>query len=218
MGDSSQSYVNDDRQAATVELIPLLSRYRIAKLDQPVTTGDQIVISANERMAYVYAIDDHVKLSDIAKLLQHEDKLDIIAMKNDQDIQITAGNNDRMLTYRPGGSYSDDYGQTWTLSGEPALADITLSGKRMKYGNYPDVLARLYGAMHSHEGRYIVVTVQPGYELAGESSPTHIGGGSHGSMHKVDSLVPIIVTGTNSRPKTLRIVDFKDWILQLTNE
>lgn len=30
--------------------------------------------------------------------------------------------------------------------------------------------------MNSHEGRYVVVTVQPGYELVGESSPTHIGG------------------------------------------
>ncbi|MBD0381045.1 alkaline phosphatase family protein [Paenibacillus sedimenti] len=215
MGDSAQSVVYDDRQAATVELRPLLNRYRIAKLNQPVRTEDQIVISTNERMAYIYATDAGVQLSDVVKLLQNEDKLDIIAMKEDNNVRITAGKNDKLFFYRPGGDYTDEYGQSWTLSGEPGLLDIKLTNKSIKYGRYPDVLARLYGAMHSHEGRYVVVTVQPGYELVGESSPTHIGGGAHGSLHEKDSLVPLIITGTNTRPKTLRIVDIKDWIMQL---
>lgn len=218
MGDSAQSAVYDDRQAATVEIRPLINRYRIAKLNQPVRTEDQIVISTNERMAYIYAIDANVQLSDVVKLLQNEDKLDIIAMKEDNNVRVTAGKNDNMFSYRPGGDYTDEYGQSWTLSGEPALVDITVTNKRIKYGRYPDVLARLYGAIHSHEGRYVVVTVQPGYELIGESSPTHIGGGAHGSLHEKDSLIPLIISGTNTRPKTLRIVDIKDWILQLANE
>ncbi|MDQ8733258.1 alkaline phosphatase family protein [Paenibacillus sp. LHD-38] len=217
MGDSAQSAVYDDRQAATVEIKPLLNRYRIAKLNQPVRSEDQIVISTNERMAYIYAIDANVELSDVVKLLQNEDKLDIIAMKDDENVRVSAGKNGNMFSYRPGGNYTDEYGQSWTLSGEPDLVDITINNNRIKYGMYPDVLARLYGAMHSHEGRYVVITVQPGYELVGESSPTHIGGGAHGSLHEKDSLVPLIISGTNTRPKTLRIVDIKDWILQLVN-
>lgn len=216
MGDSAQSAVYDDRQIATIELRPLLNRYRIAKLNQPVRTDDQIVISTNERMAYVYAIDPNVQLYDVVKLLQNEEKLDIIAIKDDENVRVTAGKNDRVFSYRPGGDYTDEYEQAWTISDEPGLVDITTTtNNRIKYGKYPDVLARLYGAMHSHEGRYVVVTALPGYELVGESSPTHIGGGAHGSLHEKDSLVPLIITGTNSRPKTLRIVDIKDWILQL---
>ncbi|KRE29680.1 alkaline phosphatase family protein [Paenibacillus sp. Soil522] len=217
MGDSAQSAVYDDRQAATIEIRPLLNRYRIAKLNQAVRTEDQIVISTNERMAYVYAVDANVQLADVVKLLQNEDKLDIIAMKDDKNVRVTAGKNGNMFSYRPGGNYIDEYGQSWSLSGEPGLVDITLNNNRIKYGMYPDVLARLFGAMHSHEGRYIVITVKPGYELVGESSPTHIGGGAHGSLHEKDSLVPLIISGTNTRPKTLRIVDIKDWILQLVN-
>lgn len=217
MGDSAQSVVYDDRQAATVEIRPLLNRYRIAKLNQPVSTEDQIVISPNERMAYVYTIDANVQLSDVVKLLQNEDKLDIIAMKDDENVRVTAGKTDKMFTYRPGGDYTDEYGQSWTISGEPGLVDITITNNKIKYGKYPDVLARLYGAMHSHEGRYVVITVQPGYELVGESSPTHIGGGAHGSLHEKDSLVPLIISGTNTQPKTLRTVDIKNWILQLVN-
>ncbi|MGW8959389.1 alkaline phosphatase family protein [Paenibacillus sp. NPDC055715] len=218
MGDSGQSAVYDDRQAATVEIKPLLNHYRIAKLNQSVRKEDQIVISTNERMAYVYAIDDNVELSDVVKHLQKEEKLDIIAMKDDKNnIRVTRGKNNTMFSYRPGGNFTDEYGQSWTLSGETSLVDITINNNRIKYGIYPDVLARLYGAMYSHEGRYAVVTVKPGYELVGESSPTHIGGGAHGSLHEKDSLVPLIISGTNTRPKTLRIVDIKDWILQLVN-
>lgn len=217
MGDSAQSYVYDDRDRSIVDLRPLLNRYRIAKLNESVSSEDQIVISTNERMAYVYAIDPKIALPDIVKLLKNEKKLDIIAMKDGENIRIAAGKSDKMFTYRPGVKYSDEYGQSWTLSGDPELVDISITNNKLKYGKYPDVLARLYGAMYSHDGSYVVVTVQPGYELIGESSPTHVGGGAHGSLHELDSLVPLIVSGTKTRPKTLRIVDIKDWILKLAN-
>lgn len=218
MGDSGQSYVYNDRDESVVDLRPLLNRYRIAKLNQTVRNEDQIVISANERMAYIDTIDSNVQLSDVVKLLQNEAKLDIIATKDDKNVHVTAGKSDKLFSYRPGGNYVDEYGQSWTISGDPHLMNISITKNRIKYGKYPDALARLYGAMHSHEGRYVVVTVQPGYELVGESSPTHVGGGSHGSLHELDSLVPLIVSGTNTRPETLRIVDIKNWILQLVIE
>lgn len=220
MGDSAQSHVIDDRQKAIVDLRPHLDRYRIAKINRPIQPDDQIVLSTNERMAYVYAIDEKVQLSEVVQHLQKEGKLDIIARKvNEKTIEVTAGKNSKKFSYRRGRTYTDEYGQSWTLSGDPDLLDIKITGNnRIQYGKYPDVLARLYGAMNSHEGRYVVVTVQPGYELVAENSPTHIGGGAHGSLHEKDSLAPLFVVGTNTRAKTLRIVDMKDWILQLVNE
>lgn len=218
MGDSGQSAVQDDRQAATVDLRPLLNSYRIARLNQPVGANDQIVISTNERMAYIYALDDKIPLSDVVKSLQKEAKLDLIAMKDGKDVKVTAGQNSSMFSFHPGGNDKDEYGQTWTIAGDPTLADVTITNHQIKYGKYPDVMARLYGAMNSHEGRYVVATIQPGYEVVTESSPTHVGGGAHGSLHELDSLVPFLVVGTNTRPKTLRIVDVKDWIMQVVNE
>lgn len=217
MGDSGQSYVYEDREGAEIDLRPLLNRYRIAKINQNVRTEDQIVIAANERMAYVYAIDAKVKISDIVELLKNEEKLDIIAMKDDKNIRVTAGKSGKTFSYRPDGKYMDEYGKSWTLSGDPDLVDISIRNNRIEYGRYPDVLARLYGSMNSHEGKYVVVTVQPGYEIVGESSPTHFNGGAHGSLHELDSVVPLIVTGTSTRPKTLRIVDIKDWIMNMVN-
>ena len=215
MGDSGQTDVREDRQAATIDLRSLLSDYRIAKIGQPVKAADQLVIAANERMSYIYAIDSQVSPAQVVKHLQKEDKLDIIAMKDSQNVQVTAGKSNQTFSYRPKGKFVDEYGQSWTWTGDPRLLDMTITNNRITYGKYPDVLARLYGAMHSHEGKYVVITVKPGYELAGENSPSHRGGAAHGSLHAQDSHVPILVTGTDTRPKTLRIVDLKDWILQL---
>lgn len=215
MGDSGQTDVQEDREAATINLRSLLSDYRIAKIGQPVQAADQLVIAANERMSYIYAIDPQVSPAQVVKLLQKEDKLDIIAMKDSQNVQVTAGKSNQTFSYRPKGKFVDEYGQSWTWTGDPGLLDMTITNNRITYGKYPDVLARLYGAMHSHEGKYVVITVKPGYELAGENSPSHRGGAAHGSLHEQDSHVPILVTGTDTRPKTLRIVDLKDWILQL---
>ena len=89
------------------------------------------------------------------------------------------------------------------------------NNNQIKYGDYPDGLARLYGALNSQKGDFLILDAKPGYEFIGESSPEHTGGGAHGSMHKNDSLTPIIVTGTNKSMDNLRIVDLKKWILDL---
>ncbi|SES42007.1 hypothetical protein [Psychrobacillus sp. OK032] len=75
-----------------------------------------------------------------------------------------------------------------------------------------------FGALHSHEGRFIIVDAKPQYEFIEKHSHDHAGGGAHGSLHKIDSLVPLIITGTQEKPEYNRLVDFKEWILRLTNE
>lgn len=217
MGDSAQSHVYEKRNESVIDVRSLL-KYRIARLNQPVSDGDQIVIAANERMAYVYAIDEQVELTEVMRQLKREERLDIIAAKDEDHVRVMQGNSEKTFSFAPGGSYSDEFGQMWTLSGDHEVLDLTITDNRIQYGRYPDALARLYGAIHSHEGRYVVVTVKPGYELAGESSPTHVGGGAHGSLHEIDSLVPLIVSGTDQEPRTRRIVDIKDWILKLLEE
>ncbi|GEB32913.1 alkaline phosphatase family protein [Brevibacillus parabrevis] len=220
MGDSAQSAVKADRQAAIIDLRSLLAPFLIPPISRPPQANDQVVIAANERMAYVYALDPKLSLSALVTQLQREPRLDIIARKEGSSIVVSAGGSDgkRRVTYKPGGPFQDEYGQSWSLQGDASVLDIKRAKKRITYGKYPDVLARLNGALNSHPGRYVVVTAQPGYELATESSPAHLGGAAHGSLHEVDSLVPLLVTGTDSRPKTNRIVDLKEWLLRLVNE
>ena len=103
------------------------------------------------------------------------------------------------------------------MDANPQVLDLQINEQKrtIAYGRYPDVLQRLSGALHSHEGEYMVVTAKPGYELADRSSPTHKGGGGHGSLTKTESLIPLILAGTDRKPEQLRVVDLKAFLLDL---
>lgn len=217
LGDSGQTFIEQGRNNAVVDLRKLLGSYRVAKLNQPVSPEDQVVLGVNERMAYIYSLAPELPLLELAGALRKDKRIDLIAWKENGGIRVMSGQNDRQLFYRPGGKYRDPYDQTWTLQGDPRLLDLKVNpkGSNIEYRNFPDGLQRLYSSLHSHPGNFIVSTAKPDSEFVGESSPTHLGGGGHGSLHHQDSLVPLITAGTSSKPKYLRIVDLKDWILQL---
>ncbi|MBN8204027.1 alkaline phosphatase family protein [Bacillus sp. NTK034] len=217
IGDSNQSSVNERKKEALIDLQEILSKYRILKLGKPVSEDDQIVITANERMAYIYKINESVSVKNIAGKLQTDPRIAWIARKEKEMIHVISGDHKGSFIFKPGGTYNDIYNQAWTIKGNTSILDLSLKDKNIHYGDYPDGLARLYGAMQSQEGEFLVVDAKPGFEFIGESSPEHSGGGAHGSMHKEDSLIPIIVTGTNKSIDQLRIVDLKKWILDFWN-
>lgn len=217
IGDSKQSPVIEPKKEALIDLKEILSKNRILKLGKPAAKDDEIVITANERMAYVYKINERVTLENIAKKLKTDHRIAWIAWKEKEIIHVISGDHEGSFNFNSGGIYRDIYNQAWSIKGNTSILDLTLQNKNIHYGDYPDGLARLYGAMHSQEGEFLVVDAKPGYEFIGESSPEHSGGGAHGSMHKDDSLIPIIVTGTDKSIDQLRIVDLKKWILDFWN-
>jgi hypothetical protein len=102
------------------------------------------------------------------------------------------------------------------MTGELQVLDLSLHQDRLEYGDYPDALARLYGALYSQHVPVIVVTTRPRYELKSRYYPTHLNGGSHGSLHKYDSLIPLIVAGTDHPVKEPpRLIDLKNYIVEL---
>lgn len=110
----------------------------------------------------------------------------------------------------------DPYGQRWDIEGEVSILNINLNFNKIEYNDYPDVLARLYGALFSQDCPLIVLTARPRYEFTSKFYPKHNNGGSHGSLHKFDSFIPLIVTG-NEKNRSLpsRLVDLKDFVLSL---
>ncbi|MBU8879171.1 alkaline phosphatase family protein [Bacillus sp. FJAT-29790] len=213
IGDSKQSSVKKDKKEALIDLRKALNDYKTLELGEPVRQKDEIVITANERMAYIYKISKGISIKDIARRLQSDSRIGWIAWKEKDMIHVISGEHEGMLTFHSGGPFSDVYNQVWSLDGNSSILDLTIRNKQITYGDYPDALARLYGAIHSQVGEFLIVDAKSGYEFIGESSPQHSGGAAHGSMHKDDSLTPIIVTGTNKSIDQLRIVDLKNWIL-----
>lgn len=216
LGDNGQAWIDSDRKVALIDLREMLGEYRIMKLRKGVQSKDQIVLAVNERMAYIYTLDTNtLPINKIVQELEKDKRIDVIAWQEGSSIKIKSGGKKGELHFQKGGEFIDIYNQTWFIEGDHRLLDITVNGNQIVYGDYPDALARIHSSLHSHSGTFIIVSAKPGYEFIGEGSPTHVGGGSHGGLHKQDSLVPLIVTGTHSTPSYLRMVNLKEWILSL---
>ncbi|WP_316569009.1 alkaline phosphatase family protein [Neobacillus sp. YIM B06451] len=216
MGDNGQAWVHSNRNHAVIDLRKLLSPYKIMRLRKGPRTGDQIALAVNDRMAYIYTLNEEKELiEDIAMLLTGDNRVDVIAWKNGRQIKVRSGGIGGEIRFQPGGVLQDQYGQLWELEGNMEILDLSVKDNRVQYGLYPDALARLYSCLHSHEGEFLAVSARPGHEFAGEGSPVHLGGAGHGGLHEQDSLVPLIVSGTESLPEHMRIVDLKRWVLSL---
>lgn len=216
MGDSGQTNIVDNKDLALIDLRKLLRDYQIYKIGEPVQDRDEVVLALNERMSFIYLIDENISKKDIVDVLLDDDRIDHIAWKDGEKINVISIDHKGAFSYKPNGEYQDQYGQTWSLQGNINILDLKINKDNIiMYNDYPDALARLYSSFHSHPGNYLVVNAKPGFEFVGEGSPTHIGGASHGSLHKQDTYFPMIVAGTDQKPKHERILDMKEWILRI---
>lgn len=215
IGDSNQSSVNEEKKEALIDLREALQSYKVLKLGEEISPKDELVITANERMAYIYYLGEKSATREIASTLKLDSRIAWIAWEEGESIHVISPDHKGMLTIASKGPFKDEYHQTWSLKGNISILDLKLKDTLIEYGDYPAALARLYGAMHSQGGEFLIADAKQGYEFVGESSPNHVGGGAHGSMHKVDSVTPILVTGTDKSIEQLRMVDLKEWILKV---
>jgi len=212
-GDHGQSRIGNG-ESFQIDLDELLGNFRILQLGETVGHHD-LVVANNERMAYVYPLaDEH--LGEAVKQLATDSRLDLIAWKERKGVRVREGGSGREIYFERGGRITDLYGSSWTVEGEWNVLDLRQAGGRLEYGDYPDGLARLYGALFSQPVPMIVATARPRYELKTRYYPTHPNGGCHGSLHKYDSFVPLIIAGTDHPVKEPpRLIDLKSFVVEL---
>lgn len=216
MGDNGHSPTGSRYREFVIDLRKILKKYRIAKIQRPVQKKDQLVLCVNQRMAYIYILDDNLSLSAVMEQLKNDHRIDIIAWKDKESIHVVSGMKDGSLHYSPGGEYTDVYQQKWSIDGNLGLLDLNVTEEgKLSYGNYPDALARIYGALYSHSGRFLLVNAKPGCDFKAQSTPFHLAGGAHGSLHRQESLVPLVIAGTSLKPLYPRLVDMKEFLLKL---
>ncbi|WP_404452093.1 alkaline phosphatase family protein [Virgibacillus necropolis] len=216
MGDNGHSPTGKRYRDFTIDLRKTLKKYRISRLERSVSKKDQLVLCVNQRMAYIYVLDEQLPLSAVVEKLKNDQRIDIIAWKNGDLIHVESGMRKGSLHYRPGGEYKDVYDQTWSMEGNPELLDLNLTNEKvLSYGDYPDALIRLHSVLHSHSGRFIVVNAKPGCEFKAQATPSHLSGAAHGSLHKQESFVPLMIAGTSEKPIFTRVVDLKEFIIRL---
>jgi hypothetical protein len=101
----------------------------------------------------------------------------------------------RSLRFRPGGQVTDLRGARWELEGDEEALMLTVEDGRLRSDEFPDPLARVFAALTAPNAGDFVLSLTPGYEAVDWGGVSHAGGGSHGALHRGDSLGPLLFVG-----------------------
>ncbi|RYD04630.1 hypothetical protein N752_14760 [Desulforamulus aquiferis] len=101
------------------------------------------------------------------------------------------------------------------LRGDLGCLDMGIMDGAIKYGCYPNALERITGCLDNPNAGDMIVTAEPGYILGGEGGAFKVKIGNHGSLHREDSLVPLIISGTPQGIERPRLVDVVPFVKSL---
>jgi hypothetical protein len=122
----------------------------------------------------------------------------------------------RELRFRPGSAYTDERGGRWDLDGDGDVLSLALEDGRATSASYPDALERVWSALRCPHGGDVLLSAGGGYEFTDWGGVAHVGGGSHGSLHRGDSLGVLLFAGTGPAepPPIWRIRDVTPMVLE----
>jgi hypothetical protein len=113
----------------------------------------------------------------------------------DDDLEAVVESNGAELRFRPGSGVEDRRGGRWDVDGDLRALEAELRDGRLESATYPHPLERLWSALTAPHAGDISASLSPGYECVDWGGATHVGGGSHGSLHAGDSLGPLLMVG-----------------------
>jgi Type I phosphodiesterase / nucleotide pyrophosphatase len=135
------------------------------------------------------------------------------------DVVVTASNRAGMIYSRPGSRLDtrqlaerlDDEPAAETvlfLEGDDAVArrereEVRFTGDDETLFEYPGGPERAWAALHNPNAGDVIVSAAPGFEFADLAGRHHAGGGSHGSLCRADSEVPMLTVGLESQPQSI---------------
>jgi Type I phosphodiesterase / nucleotide pyrophosphatase len=174
----------------------------------------QLAVSPTGRAAHVYLLPGdggRAGLREVAERLAATEGVDLICWLEDRngdpivrrepgspkadDVMAVVERNGRRLGFRRGDGVRDRRNGAWDLVGDPRALEASVEGHRFDSPEYPDSLARVFAALRAPNAGDVIVSLSPGYECVDWGGVSHAGGGSHGALHRDDSLGPLLFVG-----------------------
>ncbi len=157
-----------------------------------------IAISPAQRsaMIYVLAEDDRARLVEqAAALAATVPGVDLVMRRRAarEGVIVSARGE---LHFSPGGDLVDPRGGRWSVDGDLAAVGARIEDGRLLSPDYPDALARVWSALTCPTAGDVLLSAAPAYEFVDWGGAAHVGGGSHGSLHRNDSLGALLWCGT----------------------
>jgi type I phosphodiesterase/nucleotide pyrophosphatase len=198
---------SDHSQAAVEERIRLdlaFSEFAVATPAGRAVPGvesrtPEVALSPAQRSAMIYLLDSERRTQLLRRSLDAVAELEGVdlTMWLDGPEAVIRGHRGE-LRFVPDGELVDLRGRRWSVEGELGVLRAEVQDGRLLCTEYPDPLGRVWSALRCRNAGDILLSAAPGYEFVDWGGSAHVGGGSHGSLHRSDSLATLLWCGTGS--------------------
>ncbi|MDX1523127.1 MAG: alkaline phosphatase family protein, partial [Anaerolineae bacterium] len=202
-GDHSQSDVRGD-ETAGIRLDKILANFSLSDTGAAWKETDQLLICPALRVAQIYFREPGaLYFKQVVKQILDDPRVDQAIwranLQGDSNGYWVATRDRGQLHFWPApeqqDGYDGQYGNRWAWRGELAAVDGSVRGNQVTSTTYPNAFERIRGGLDAKSSGHLWVTAKPGYELQTAETSIHLGGGSHGSLHALDSISPLLVAG-----------------------
>ena len=195
MSDHSQIAVVDQ-----VNLAQALGSYSLLRPEEPDVEGADIAICPSQRSGQVYVLDPNRRAElapRIARELNDVEGVDVVMWLEGDEAVVVSERGE--LRFTAGGELVDGRGGAWSVEGDHETLVLNVEDGRVTSASYPDSLERIWSALTCPNSGDVLVSAGGGYEFTDWGGVAHVGGGSHGSLHRGDSLGVLLFAGTGPR-------------------
>jgi hypothetical protein len=199
---------SDHSQAPVEERIRLdlaFEEFDVAKPSPSRSAGAEIALSPAQRSAMIYALDPERAQETVPRCIEVAaglEGVDLVIWRDDAEAVIRSHRGE--LRFTAGGDLLDACGERWSVEGELGVLRAEIQDGRILSTEYPDALGRVWSAVNCPTAGDVLLSAAPGYEFVDWGGSDHVGGGSHGSLHRSDSLGALLWCGTGPGSKTAR--------------
>jgi len=202
---------SDHSQAPVEERIRLdraFEDFDVATQSAASSIGAEVALSPAQRSAMVYALDEDRSEQVIARAIEAAsavEGVDLVLWLSGPSRDEAAVRSSRgELRFAAGGELEDERGLRWSVNGELATLGLRAQDGRLTSPEYPAALSRIWSALKCPTAGDVLLSAAPGYEFVDWGGADHVGGGSHGSLHRSDSLGALMWCGTGPASREAR--------------
>jgi hypothetical protein len=215
-----------DGDRAVIRLDRLLATYRQAGLGRAWGSRDEVMICPNMRAAQIYVREPQPQaIEAIAGAVLEDPRVDQVMWRTaltraGAEGYTVSTHRGRLEFSRAAASATgaDVFGGLWTWRGDAGAVGLEQDGTTIQFTDYPNAFERIAGVLDLDKSGEIWVTAKAGCEFEVPGGEAHVGGASHGALHTLDSLSPVIVAGGATRhtlPRHMRSVDIAPLCMQI---